>query len=124
MLPVAEIFSFERVEVIGREAVVTVLIGDEKCPPHNHGLRAPAARWVEIFAALAADPELHAKFALALVTAPSALPEHRAGVPVRLAEPAKPAASTYAPEGDRPASEDRDNAFFKRPVTKPNGELL
>lgn len=67
-LPVAEIFSVERTEGIGTEAVVTCIVGDAEHTPHSHGLRAPVSRWAQIMAGLSADPIVGERFC-ALVAA-------------------------------------------------------
>jgi hypothetical protein len=59
VLPVAEIFSVLSAERAGREVVATVIVGDADNTPKSHGLRAPRARWVQLFSMLSAeDPAL------------------------------------------------------------------
>lgn len=74
VLPVAEIYSVLHAERAGAEVIVTAIVGDERNPAKRHGLRAPRARWVELFSLLAAeDPALADQFREMLVVRPAAI---------------------------------------------------
>lgn len=62
VLRTAQIYAVGEAEAVPTgDIVLVVLVGDEECEPHHHGLRAPRIRWVEAFARMAAkDPELTA----------------------------------------------------------------
>lgn len=55
VLPVAQIYRVMDGEAQGRSAMITLLVGDENCPPKKHGIRASHADWVEIFRTLSAE---------------------------------------------------------------------
>ncbi len=102
-LPVAQIYEIQRVELLGRDVLVTVLIGDESRPPRIHGLRAPIARLGELLSAVAAS------------TGPAGL----ASAPVKLSHGARAGL-----EYEVPPIADPSDANYRRPVLKPNGRVL
>lgn len=102
--------------MVGLEALVTVVVGDAEHEPHLHGLRAPEARWVEIFAALATDPAMRERLHAALAgEAPPAWSPRP--IPLVVQRPAARAPETA------PAAEP-GNVYERRPVGKPSGALL
>lgn len=62
VLRTAQIYDVRTAEAMPTgDLCVAVMIGDEQCEPHLHGLRAPRARWARIFGEFAAaDPEFAA----------------------------------------------------------------
>lgn len=109
VLPVAEIYELRAVEAFGREAMFTVLLGDDRTPPRRHGLRAPLKRWAEAFAALAAaEPEFAA---LVARTAPPALDEPSpAGAPV----PVVVLRAALPPVAEVPPCDDPGHVCYRR----------
>ena len=56
LLRTAQIYDVRQAEAMPTgDLCVAVLVGDEQCTPHVHGLRAPRTRWAEIFGRLAAE---------------------------------------------------------------------
>jgi hypothetical protein len=56
VLRTAQIYAVRGAEALHTgDITVAVLVGDEACEPHTHGLRAPRERWVELVGTMAAE---------------------------------------------------------------------
>lgn len=58
VLPVAQIYSVLSAEAQGRQAMATVIVGDERTTPKKHGLRASHHDWCHLVRTLAAEDPL------------------------------------------------------------------